>query len=122
MKNNLLKMLIFIYIPGGVAWAGDGYFIDRAPVLRVEPLQISETMTGETPICSRPPPAVAATIGEDIRRQQRFWRQGGCGPAVRHRIDGYRVTYRYAGRTLTTVLDRQPGGELSLEVAVEGAE
>ena len=120
MNRNILSLLIIGCLVSGLSSAGDGYFQDRAEVLAVEPLRVRDPLAGPDRRCADRVPPLAASIGRDIRSQQRYWRRQACRPG--YRIDGYRVTYRYAGRVVTTVLERDPGGELPLEVAVEGAE
>jgi uncharacterized protein YcfJ len=72
---------------------------------------------------------LGGSIGNDIGR-----RQQGYGQPVRYgteevcatqyeeraeqRLTGYRVTYRYAGETYTTTMDRDPGSSLRVRVDV----
>lgn len=123
MKSILLILLISLGIQLE-ALAEDGWFRDQARVIRVEPVTRRVPVLLNRRVCGpameREP--VAASIGEDIRRQRQRWERGRCRPlqetVYRDRIDGYRVTYRYAGRTVTTTLDHDPGSELSLEVGI----
>ena len=66
---------------------------------------------------------VAASIGEDIRRQVRLWRQQhSCRNVTEQRaresITGYRVTYRYGGETATTRLSYDPGERMPVSVSL----
>jgi uncharacterized protein YcfJ len=66
---------------------------------------------------------VAATIGEDIRRQSRRWQQQHrCRNITEQRasehITGYRVTYRYGGETQTTRLSYDPGEQMPVNVSL----
>ncbi len=67
--------------------------------------------------------AVAATIGEDIRRQQRLWQQQyRCNTVTEQRagehIVAYRVTYRYGAETETTRLSYDPGERMAVNVSL----
>ena len=66
---------------------------------------------------------VAATIGEDIRRQaQRWQQQHRCRNVTEQRasehISGYQVTYRYGGETETTRLSYDPGERMPVNVSL----
>jgi len=100
-----------------------------APVLKVEPVvQTSyEPVTRE--VCSAPDASarefkvLAATIGEDIRQQNRLWQQQHRCSLVteqrpRERTVGYRVTYRYGAETRTTQLSYDPGERMPVNVSL----
>ncbi len=102
-------------------------FRDYAPVLNVEPIRETfyepvtrETCAAEPEVASRSYP-VAATIGEDIRRQIRLSRPPERCHTVTEtreqvRVTGYWVTYRYGGRTSRTRLSYDPGRRMPVNV------
>jgi uncharacterized protein YcfJ len=72
---------------------------------------------------------LGGSVGRDIgRRQQaygepvRYATEEVCTTAyeerAEQRLSGYRVTYRYAGETYTTTMDRDPGSSLRVRVRV----
>jgi len=98
-----------------------------APVLNVEPVIESRYEPVSHQVCTEPDDTarefneIAATIGEDIRRQSRLWQQQHRCTTVteqraREHITGYRVTYRYGGETATTRLSYDPGERMSVNV------
>jgi uncharacterized protein YcfJ len=100
-----------------------------APVLKVEPVMETtyEPVTRE--VCTAPDAsarefnAVAATIGEDIRQQNRLWQQHHrCNRVTEQRpsehIVGYRVTYRYGAETRTTRMSYDPGERIPVNVSL----
>jgi len=98
-----------------------------APVLNVEPVIESRYEPVSHQVCTEPDDTarefneIAATIGEDIRRQSRLWQQQHRCTTVteqraREHITGYRVTYRYGKETATTQLSYDPGERMSVNV------
>ena len=72
---------------------------------------------------------LGGAVGHDISRRNQE-RDGGYGYETRRecsveseyqeedRLTGYEVTYRYAGETYTTFMDRDPGRRIRVRVAV----
>ena len=100
-----------------------------APVLHVEPIIETRYEPVTREVCTEPDDSardfnnVAASIGEDIRRQVRFWQQQhSCRNVTEQRaresIVGYRVTYRYGGETATTRLSYDPGERMPVNVSL----
>ena len=100
-----------------------------APVLKVEPVVETSYEPVTREVCTAPDAsarefnAVAATIGEDIRQQNRLWQQQHrCSTVTeqrrRERTVGYRVTYRYGAETRTTRLSYDPGERLPVKVSL----
>ena len=100
-----------------------------APVLKVEPIIETRYEPVTRELCTEPDDSVrefntvAASIGEDIRRQVRLWQQQhSCRNVTEKRaretIVGYRVTYRYGGETATTRLSYDPGERMPVNVSL----
>ena len=100
-----------------------------APVLKVEPIIETRYEPVTREVCTAPDESarefnkVAASIGEDIRRQVRLWQQQhSCRNVTeqraRERVVGYRVTYRYGGETATTRLSYDPGERMPVNVSL----
>ena len=100
-----------------------------APVLSVEPVIETRYEPVTRRVCTAPDASarefneVAATIGEDIRRQARQWQQqhrcrNVTEQRAREHISGYRVTWRYGGETETTRLSYDPGERMPVNVSL----
>jgi uncharacterized protein YcfJ len=120
-----MPVLLLAWAMGGAANAVD--YRAYAPVVNVEPVietryePVSRRVCTEPDAAAREFNAVAATIGEDIRRQARLWQQQQrCRTVTEQRahkdISGYRVTYRYGGETETTWLSYDPGEQMPVNV------
>jgi len=118
-------VLLLAWAMGGLANAVD--YQAYAPVVNVEPVIETRYEPVSRRVCTEPDAAarefseVAATIGEDIRRQARLWQQQQrCRTVTEQRaredITGYRVTYKYGGRTDTTRLSYDPGERMPVNV------
>jgi uncharacterized protein YcfJ len=118
-------VLLLAWTMLGLAHAVD--YQAYAPVLSVEPVIETRYEPVSRRVCTEPDATgrdfneVAATIGEDIRRQSRLWQQQQrCRTVTEQRaredITGYRVTYRYGGRTNTTRLSYDPGKQMPVNV------
>ena len=118
-------VLLLAWAMGGLANAVD--YQAYAPVVSVEPVIETRYEPVSRQVCTEPDAAarefseVAATIGEDIRRQARLWQQQQrCRTVTEQRaredITGYRVTYKYGGRTDTTRLSYDPGERMPVNV------
>jgi uncharacterized protein YcfJ len=120
-----IHFLLLAWAMGGLAHAVD--YQAYAPVVSVEPVIETRYEPVSRQVCTEPDAAarefneVAATIGADIRRQARLWQQQQrCRTVTEQRaredITGYRVTYRYGGRTDTTRLSYDPGERMPVNV------
>ena len=100
-----------------------------APVLSVQPVMETRYQPVTRRVCAEPDESarefsqVAATIGEDIRRQAQQWQQQHrCRNVTEQRasehITGYQVTYRYGGETQTTRLSYDPGERMPVNVSL----
>jgi len=100
-----------------------------APVLHVEPIIETRYEPVRREVCTEPDDSarefnsVAASIGEDIRRQLRLWQQQHSCKTVtekraRESIVGYRVTYRYGGETASTRMSYDPGERMPVNVSL----
>lgn len=109
--------------------AGAEQYQALAPVLDVTPVYETRYEPVSREVCTEPEAGVRAfgdvapTIGEDIRRQIRLWRQQQRCSIVteqhpREYLTGYRVTYLYGGETETTVLPYDPGEQLRVNVSL----
>ncbi|MCG6898976.1 MAG: hypothetical protein LJE75_03140 [Gammaproteobacteria bacterium] len=128
MKKRMYRWLLLIaWVTSGVANAIE--YQAFAPVLKVEPVIETRYEPVTREVCTEPDRsarefnAIAATIGEDIRQQQRLWqRQYRCKTVTERRarehIAGYRVTYRYGGETATTRLSYDPGEQMPVNVSL----
>jgi len=117
-----------------LAWMMSGFVIAMefqafAPVLSVQPVMETRYQPVTRRVCAEPDEstrefsAVAATIGEDIRRQAQQWQsQHRCSNVTEQRasehISGYQVTYRYGGETQTTRLSYDPGERMPVNVSL----
>jgi uncharacterized protein YcfJ len=111
------------------ASADGARFEDLARVVSIEPIvdRIYEPVRRRECITEQrraPLLPLAATIGEDIRRQHRLARpQPRCRwveeRAPVERIRGYWVTYDYGGQRHTRRMDQAPGDLLPVRVALE---
>ena len=122
-----IQILLLVWTTGGFANAVE--FQAYAPVLNVEPVIETRYEPVTRRVCAEPDESarefneVAATIGEDIRRQARQWQQQHrCRNVTEQRasehITGYRVTYRYGGETQTTRLSYDPGERMPVNVSL----
>lgn len=113
--------------PSGLEAAGT--FRSYAEVLNVQPVVETHYAPVTREVCTEPDAAarqftaLAATIGEDIRHQQRLWQaQRSCTSITeqqaQERITAYRVTYRYRGHTSTTQLSYDPGERIPVTVSL----
>ncbi len=128
MTTTTSKWILFAaWSLGGLASAEQ--YQTLAPVLDVAPVHETRYEPVPREVCTEPDAAVrefgeiAPTIGEDVRRQTRFWQQQRRCRIVteqraRERLTGYRVTYRYGGETKTTVLSYDPGEQLRVNVSL----
>jgi uncharacterized protein YcfJ len=128
MKTGMkIQILLFVSVTSGFANAVE--FQAYAPVLNVEPVIETRYEPVTQRVCNEPDDAarefneVAATIGEDIRRQARLWQQQHrCRNVTEQRasehITGYRVTYRYGEETQTTRLSYDPGERVPVSVSL----
>jgi len=120
-----VPVLLLAWAMGGLVHAVD--YQAYAPVVSVEPVIETRYEPVSRQVCTEPDAAarefneVAATIGADIRRQARLWQQQQrCRTVTEQRaredITGYRVTYKYGGRTDTTRLSYDPGERMPVNV------
>ena len=126
MRRALCTLLLWY------AWSVSGTtvaetFRSYATVIDVQPIMdtVYEPVTRE--VCDHPDRSTrviapaAASIGEDIREQQRLWNaQRSCTTVTeqqpREQVTAYRVTYRYRGYTSTTRLAYHPGERMPVNV------
>ena len=122
-----IQILLLAWMMSGIANAVE--FQAFAPVLSVEPIIETRYEPVTRRVCTEPDESarqfgeVAATIGEDIRRQtQRWQQQQRCRNVTEQRasehISGYKVTYRYGGETQTTRLSYDPGERMPVNVSL----
>ncbi|MDX2456653.1 MAG: hypothetical protein QNL87_04015 [Gammaproteobacteria bacterium] len=122
-----IQMVLLPWMMSGLANAVE--FQAFAPVLHVEPVVETRFEPVTRRVCTEPDESarefneVAATIGEDIRRQTRLWQQqyrcrNVTEQRAREHITGYRVTYRYGGETQTTRLSYDPGERMPVNVSL----
>ena len=120
-------MLLFTGLTSGLANAVE--YKTFAPVLKVEPIIETRYEPVTRELCTEPDDSareynnIAASIGEDIRRQVRLWQQQhSCRTVTEQRaretVVGYRVTYRYGGETATTRLSYEPGERMPVNVSL----
>jgi len=128
MKHELLPSLVLcVCVTAGTADAKA--FQTYAKVVNVQPIveTVYEPVTRR--VCNDPDDAareftaVAATIGEDIRNQNRLWQTHRSCTTIterqaRERVTAYRVTYRYRGYTSTTKLPYHPGARMPVNVSL----
>jgi uncharacterized protein YcfJ len=114
------------------AWSGIASAIEfqaYAPVVSVEPIIETRYESVTRRLCTEPDNRarkfndIAETIGEDIHRQTRLWQQQHrCRNITeqqpREHINGYRVSYRYGGETLSTRLSHDPGERMPVNVSL----
>ena len=125
MKRALCILLMTYVSSTTVAEA----FQTFATVVNVQPVveTIYEPVTRR--VCTDPDNAtreftsLSATIGEDIRQQNRLWQaQRSCKTLVekqpREKVTAYRVTYSYRGYTSTTQLSYHPGDRMPVNVSL----
>ncbi len=126
-KMTQIQILLLAWTVNGLANAVE--FQTFAPVLSVEPVVETRYEPVTRRVCTEPDDSarefseVAATIGEDIRRQtQRWQQQHRCRNVTEQRasehITGYKVTYRYGGETQTTRLSYDPGEHMPVNVSL----
>ena len=122
-----IQTLLLVWLMSGTAHAVE--YQAFAPVLQVEPIIETRYEPVTREVCTEPDDSarefnnVAASIGEDIRRQVRLWQQQhSCRNVTEQRaresIVGYRVTYRYGGETATTRLSYDPGERMPVNVSL----
>lgn len=122
-----IVVLLLCWLMTGLAQAAE--YQAFAPVLKVEPIIETRYEPVTREVCTEPDESarefnvVAATIGEDIRRQARLWQQlYSCKTVTEKRaresIVAYRVTYRYGAETETTRLSYDPGERIAVNVSL----
>ena len=128
MKTGMqIKVLLLTSMISSFANAME--FQAYAPVLSVQPVMETRYQPVTRRVCTEPDESarefsqVAATIGEDIRRQAQQWQQQHrCRNVTEQRasehVSGYRVTYRYGGETQTTRLSYDPGERMPVNVSL----
>jgi uncharacterized protein YcfJ len=128
--HHVLKRIQIVLL----AWTLCGFanaaeFQAYAPVLNVEPVMETRYEPVTRRVCTAPDDSarefneLAATIGEDIRRQARQWQQQHrCSNVTEQRarkhVVGYRVTYRYGEEIATTRLSYDPGERMPVNVSL----
>jgi uncharacterized protein YcfJ len=131
MKNTYQLTISLLMLVVAMSAESRDYrsFRDYAPVLNVEPIversyePTTRTVCDERTVITERVIPLASTIGEDIRRQMRLSReQNVCrtvtGRQPRQRVSGYRVTYRYGGRTSTARYPYDPGERIPVDVGL----
>jgi hypothetical protein len=131
MRRRTILMVYSLLLLSAGSRADRGEFHDYARVVDVEPIiedvghgpEGSDCGGGSTALDAADPPEVfAASIGADVRRQNRPDAAPGpaeCSPTREAgRISGYRVTYRYRGKTLVRRLQQPPEGDLPVRVRI----
>ena len=122
-----IQILLLAWAISGLANAAE--FQAYAPVLNVEPVTETRYQAVTRRVCTAPEDSardcseLAATIGEDIRRQARQWQQQHrCRNVTEQRaskqVVGYRVTYRYGEEIATTRLAYDPGERMPVNVSL----
>ena len=128
MQRQLRTLLVLC------AWGTTGLvdaeaFRTYATVLKVQPIVETHYQPVTRRVCNDPDAAsrefteLSATIGEDIRRQNRLWQtHRSCTDITenqaREQVTAYRVTYRYRGYTSTTRLSYHPGERMPVNVSL----
>ena len=128
MKRKMQPLLL-LCVWGTTASALAGAFQTYATVVNVQPIveTVYEPVTRR--VCTDPDGAsrefteLSASIGEDIRRQNRLWQtQRSCTSITesqpREQVTAYRVTYRYRGYTSTTQLSYHPGDRMPVNISL----
>ena len=128
MKRKLQPLLLLCIC--GITGAADAKaFQTYATVVDVQPIVETVYQPVTRSVCTDPDDAsrkfteVSATIGEDIRQQNRLWQAlRSCRTITerqaRERVTAYRVTYRYRGYTSTTRLSYHPGDRMPVNVSL----
>jgi len=125
-----LQALALLTLLGTVTPAAAGEYrnyLSYAPVVNTEPIKETIHESVSRTVCTDPDDSArefrgpAATMGEDIRGQNRLWKKlRSCRTVTerrpRQRVVAYRVTYRYGGRTATTRLPYDPGERMRVDV------
>jgi uncharacterized protein YcfJ len=128
MKQTLLPLIVLCVCVIMAAENAEAYQT-WATVVNVQPIKetVYEPVTHS--VCTDPDKTlrefteVSATIGEDIRRQNRLWQKlRSCRiiteKQARERVTAYRVTYRYRGYTSTTQLSYHPGNRMPVNISL----
>jgi len=128
MKRKMQPLLL-LCVWGTTGSALAGAFQTYATVVNVQPIveTVYEPVTRR--VCTDPVGAsrefteLSASIGEDIRRQNRLWQtQRSCTSITesqpREQVTAYRVTYRYRGYTSTTQLSYHPGDRMPVNISL----
>ena len=128
MKRELQPLLLLCVC--GITGAADAEALQTyATVVNVQPIVETHYEPVTRRVCTDPDSAsrefteLSATIGEDIRRQNRLWQtHRSCNTITerqaRERVTAYRVTYRYRGYTSTTQLSYDPGARMPVNVSL----
>ena len=127
--KQALQTLLLLCVVGTAAPATAGAFQSYATVVNVQPIVETVYDPVTRRVCTDPDDAsrdfteVSATIGEDIRRQNRLWQAHRSCTTIterqaRDRVTAYRVTYRYRGYTSTTRLSYHPGERMPVNVSL----
>ena len=128
MKRGL-QTLVVLYAWGTTGVALAGAFRTYATVVNVQPIVETHYEPVTRSVCTDPDSSsrefveVSATIGEDIRHQNRLWQAHRSCKTVaekqaRERVTAYRVTYRFRGHTSTTRLSYHPGDRMPVSVSL----
>jgi uncharacterized protein YcfJ len=128
MKQKLQPLLL-LCVCGIMAAADAEAYQTYATVVNVQPIMETVYDPVTRRVCTDPDDAsrefteVSATIGEDIRHQNRLWQEHRSCRTIterqaRERVTAYRVTYRYRGYTSTTRLSYHPGDRMPVNVSL----
>jgi uncharacterized protein YcfJ len=97
--------------------------VNVQPIVRTVFEPVTRTVCNDPDGSARELTPLAASIGEDIRRQNRLWQaQRICRTVTeqqpREEVTAYRVTYRYRGYTATTRMSYHPGERMPVNVSL----
>lgn len=122
MMKKQFTTAILIYFLSAACIAEQQQYRDYAQVIEVVPVTHFQH-GGYQPCQILKLPAIAQSIADDIRQQQKTWQQNRDCEAylARHYesfIAGYQVTYRYQGYTGTKFVTDKPGNYLPISVGL----
>jgi hypothetical protein len=86
-------------------------------VVHAEPIRTSHNVLREQGDCNPARPDTDATLAELLGWDLRI----DCTQVIdrEERVDGYRVTYRWDGRTLETVMSEPPADRIALDIRID---
>lgn len=127
MKPMMYKLSVLLILlalnPGDAVAQNDRWFHTQAQVIDIQPVFETIDASSSKAHCQRPVRAIAGSMSEDIRLQERKqMRRFACETSAkrsRRKITGYWVTYEYQGHEGRRYMWEKPGSWIPVTVNLQ---